>query len=126
MMHVQEATYTPRSDGGEMRATALIGSQDIITHWPVTEEDGDLVPLLARMMPTVQDVTFRSGADGGDITITMAIGERGFVCRFPVGEGDEKFKDSLDRLLGAVGRKLADTLQASLSAASPAGRDVAR
>jgi hypothetical protein len=125
MMHVQEATYTPRSDGGEMRATAQVGSQDLITHWPVTEED-DVTPLLAQMMPTVQDVTFRSGTDGGEVTITMAIAGRGFVCRFPVEAGDEELKPALDRLLGEIGRKLAETLQASLSDASPPAPGVAR
>jgi hypothetical protein len=125
MIHVQEATYTLRSDGGEMRATAHVGSQDITTHWPITDGDGNLPLLLAQMMPTIQDVTFRTTTEGSEITITLAIGGRGYECRLPIQEGDEELKQALERLLGEIDRKLADTLQSYLRDVSPPERDVA-
>lgn len=124
MLHVQEATYTRCPDGAEMRATSQLGRQDLTTHWPVSDRDDILWPLLAPMIPTVQDVTFRSASDGGEITITLAISNRSFQCSLPIDEGDEELKPALDRLLQEIGRELATTLQSSLSEAPPRQRDV--
>ena len=120
MAKVQEAVFTPTAEGGTIQANMQVGSQEVTTRWPVTN-DGDLRPLLDRLMVTVQQVVFASTPSGGEIRAHMRVGDRVFVSRWPIEGEDNELKPVLDRLMDTISRESVQNLLAELQRdASPA------
>jgi hypothetical protein len=115
MVTVQEATFVPNADGGELRANVLIGDQKVITTLPASSDGGELSRLVEQLLVKVQEITFMSTPDGGgEIRTTMRIGDRDFVSRVAVDTNDRDLKPVLDKLLGAIGTTIVSRLQAAL------------
>lgn len=122
MLKVQEATYTPGPDGGELRANLMIGRQELTTTWPLDSATEHLQMLLDQVMVKVQQVTYVSNPLGGEIRATMTVGDRTFVSRLAVEGEDQDLQTQVDRLLDEIGRTCIQTLQAALQQENaPAG-----
>ena len=114
MVKVQQATFIPTDTGGEIQANMQVGSQEVTTKWPISNQDDDLGPLLDHLMVKVQKITFVSTPNGGEIRADMTLGDRVFVSRWPVEEDDHELKPTLDRLLDEISRKCIANLLSEL------------
>jgi hypothetical protein len=114
MVQVQEVTFIPNSSGGEVRAQMTAGRQELTTSWPLGSEDEQLKALLDRLTVKVQEITFLSTPNGGEIRAQMTVGERVFVSRVPLAPDDRERPSTLKVLLGEVGRRVLENLQAAL------------
>jgi hypothetical protein len=95
MVEVQEATFVPTATGGEMRATMRLGRREIITSWPVDQDDQDLRRLLDRM-------------------VSMKVGDQAFVSILSIEDEYRDLKPLLDRLLNEIGTNFLGTLRSAL------------
>jgi hypothetical protein len=111
---VQQATFTPTPEGGELRATLEVGDQELTTKWPVMSQDDELNSLLDDLLVTVQQVTFVSSETGGEIRANMEVGGQVFVSRWPADSSNPELRDRFDRFLDEVRRKCVTNLQAAL------------
>lgn len=114
MAKVQQATFTPTSEGGEIRATVEVGDQELTTKWPVTPKDRDLSALLNELLVTVQQVTFVSTEGAGEIRANIEVGGQVFVSRWPIDKSDPDLQQRFDRLLDEIRRKCVTNLQSAL------------
>jgi hypothetical protein len=114
MAKVQEATFTATKDGGEMRATIVVGDQELTSKWPVTSWEGELNSLLNDLMVRVQQVSFVSTDTGGEIRANMEVGGQVFISRWLADDSNPELRDRFDRLLDEVCKKSVTNLQAAL------------
>ncbi len=114
MAKVQQATFVPTATGGEIQATMQMGSQEVTTKWPISDQDDDLGPLLDQLTVKVQKITFAATPNGGEIRADMTLGDRVFVSRWPIEGDDHELKPALDRLLDEISRKCIANLLSEL------------
>jgi hypothetical protein len=91
-----------------------LGRREIITSWPVDQDDQDLRRLLDRMVAKVQQVTFVSTPNGGDIRVSMKVGDQAFVSILSIEDEYRDLKPLLDRLLNEIGTNFLGTLRSAL------------
>ena len=102
MPKVQEVSFTPDVDGGEIRTSMRSGSREVTLAWPADDQSGEVTSLLEPLMVRVHRITFVQNEDGAEIQVTMSLGDREFVSVWPVDEDDPELKGSFDRLLEGV------------------------
>jgi hypothetical protein len=114
MIEVREATFVPTPSGGEIRADMRIGRREIMTSWPVEEDNQDLRLLLDRLMVQVQQVTFVSTPNRSEIRANLKVGDRAFVSILSIEDEYHDLKPLLDRLLNEVGNSFVGSLRSAL------------
>lgn len=111
MVKVQEATYTPGADGGEMRANVQAGNHAISVSWPL-QGDQRLGNVLDRLTARVENMTFIQAPGGVEVRVSLSIAGRSFISRLPVDNNDGELTVMLDDLMQAIGKDFVDAIQA--------------
>ena len=113
-MNVDFVSYTPDDNGGTIELQMHMGSQQINTAWPKSEDD-ELVRLFDQMQVRVEQIIFQRTVKGREIEAHLSIGDRPLAVNWVLEEDDSGAEVRFDRLLQDARRSFVRRLESLMS-----------